>query len=167
MAAGMCRLVTRSKYDHVAMLVRVSETKLVILESLRETGVSVCDWDRFMTKKWYDLYTTMSYRRLSCDRCEPDFTDSVHDFVKQTLGKPFKLNAHKLFRSKNEEDKDECIKPTKSFFCSELVATAYKRLGLLEEDKSASKYWPGDFAGDNIALLEGASLSKEFTLTFS
>ena len=89
----MFRLVTRSKYDHVAMLVRVSESKLVVLESLRETGVSVCDWDRFVTKKWFNLYTSISYRRLSCDRCEPEFSDTVNDFVRQTLGKPFKLNA--------------------------------------------------------------------------
>lgn len=82
LAAGMFRMVTRSKYDHVAVLVRVSESRLVVLESLRETGVSVCDWDRFVTKKWHNLYSLISYRRLSCDRPEPDFSTTVNDFVR-------------------------------------------------------------------------------------
>jgi hypothetical protein len=46
-------MVTRSKYDHVAMLVRFNDGKLVIFESLRDTGVGICEWDRFITKKWF------------------------------------------------------------------------------------------------------------------
>jgi hypothetical protein len=54
---------------------------------------------------------------------------------------------------------DKVIKNDKTFFCSELVATALKRCGLLDPEKAASKYWPGDFSIDNnksINLLNGA-----------
>jgi uncharacterized protein YycO len=52
----------------------------------------------------------------------------------------------KLFRNKNDQDSAQVIKENKSYFCSELVATAFKRLGLLEPEKAASKYWPGEFS---------------------
>lgn len=62
-------MVTRSKYDHVAMVVRfgggggsAGEGKLVIFEALRETGVGICEWDRFINKKWYQLYSRVVYR---------------------------------------------------------------------------------------------------------
>ena len=52
-------------------------------------------------------------------------------------------------RKTNDQDSAEKIRDNKSFFCSELVATAYKRLGLLEKEKAASQYWPGEFSAEN------------------
>ena len=37
------------------------------------------------------------------------------------------------------------------YFCSELVAAAYKKIGLLEARKSSSQYWPGN--DDSIYLI--------------
>jgi palmitoyltransferase len=34
----------------------------------------------------------------------------------------------------------------RGYFCSELVAKAYKNVGLLDEKKSSCRYWPVDFA---------------------
>ena len=42
----------------------------------------------------------------------------------------------------------------KTYFCSELVASLYKALGLLEKTKSATQYWPVTFAKD-LNLLRG------------
>ena len=79
-----------------------------------------------------------------------------------TVGKPYLLSAAKLLRTRNEIESTEDIRKCKTFFCSELIATAYKKLGLLDNQKAASKYWPGDFADEQLELQEGASLSKEF-----
>ena len=49
----------------------------------------------------------------------------------------YKLNPSKIFRKKYSNDSDN-IKEDKSYFCSELVASAYKRMGLLPRDISAS-----------------------------
>ena len=76
---------------------------MVVFESLRETGVSICEWDRFVTKKWHSLYSKIAFRKLDHSG-EDGFNDCFEDFVRQTLGKPFKINAAKLFRSKNEGD---------------------------------------------------------------
>ncbi len=124
-------MMTGSKYDHIALLLRYSNGKIVIFESLRETGVTVTDWDKFVNMKWHDLYHKIMHRKLYYPKTQ-EFVESLEDFVRQTIGKPFKINATKLFRKKNESDNAEKIKQDKSFFCSELVATAYKRVGILD-----------------------------------
>lgn len=55
----------------------------------------------------------------------------------------------KLLRSTNDGDRADHIKDSKSFFCSELVATALKRVGLLDPNLAASKYWPGEFSQES------------------
>jgi len=44
-----------------------------------------------------------------------------------------------LKQSKQDEEK-------RTFFCSELVARLYKELGLLNEDKASTRYYPVDFS---------------------
>lgn len=49
-----------------------------------------------------------------------------------------------------------------SVFCSELVAEAYQRLGLLDELKPSNEYIPKDFSEKgNLPLLNGAYLAPE------
>ncbi len=48
----------------------------------------------------------------------------------------YRLNPGKIFKKKYEGDSVE-ISEDKSYFCSELVAGAYKALGLLPKDVSA------------------------------
>ncbi len=78
----------------------------------------------------------------------------------------------KLLRTTNDWDQANKIKESKSFFCSELVATALKRLGLLDPIRAASKYWPGEFSqessGSNgeVKLLNGARFGDEQVIEF-
>jgi hypothetical protein len=37
-------------YDHVALVVKFSDGRVVLFEALRETGVGICDWDKFINK---------------------------------------------------------------------------------------------------------------------
>jgi hypothetical protein len=146
------------------MLVRFADGKLVVFESLRDTGVGICEWDRFINKKWNELYTRVVFRKLHCSR--KNFSPRLEEFIKQSLGKPFKLNPTKLLRATNDGDRSDKIKESKSYFCSELVATAFKRLDLLNPKIAASKYWPGDFSceqnsGNDLKLLQGARLGEE------
>lgn len=63
------RTITRSEYDHVAMLLRFSNGKLVIFESTGQTvlkfdnyfeiclqGVGVLNWDNFTKNEWHSAY---------------------------------------------------------------------------------------------------------------
>ena len=48
-----------------------------------------------------------------------------------------------------------------SFFCSELVAHAYQRAGLLPAESPPSGYWPVTFGEANGLLLEGGAFLEE------
>jgi hypothetical protein len=61
---------------------------------------------------------------------------------------------------------------TNGYFCSELAAAAYKRLGLLSSDKSsdrylpASRFYPKDFSEKAGLELEKGKLGEERDLLF-
>lgn len=57
----------------------------------------------------------------------------------------------------------------RGFFCSELVATAYKALGVLPPERPASGYWPvtfGERASAQLTLLHGARFGEEVPVEF-
>jgi hypothetical protein len=85
-------VITRSKYDHVALILRYTNEKVVIFESLSETGVGICEWDRFLNQKWNNMYDLVVYRKLYLTRSKI-FTDTIDEFVRQSVGKKFKMNA--------------------------------------------------------------------------
>jgi uncharacterized protein YycO len=92
----------------------------------------------------------------------------MEDFAQKVRGKKYKMNLVKIFRTKSNRDGAEEIKENKSYFCSELIASAYKRIGLLPEDISATQYWPGSFAADaNMVLNKDAWLGDEYLIDFS
>jgi len=80
----------------VALLLRYSTGKIVVFESLNESGVGVVDWQKFLNLKWFDLYDRIAYRKLHFARNEA-FLENLDDFVKQAMGKKFNLNPIRLF----------------------------------------------------------------------
>jgi hypothetical protein len=61
----------------------------------------------------------------------------LEKFIRTVIGMKYQLNASKILRKKCENDAEN-IREDKSYFCSELVASAYKALGLLPKDISAT-----------------------------
>ena len=55
---------------------------------------------------------------------------------------------------KDELDED------KTFFCSELVAACYKRIGILPEEISAATYWPGSYLIIEFVIFKEAFLPR-------
>jgi len=162
----MQRIFTRGDYDHVAMLFKFGD-KLVIFESTGQTGVDMLDWNTFMNNKWHNLYTKLVYRRLHCNLSEDDI-EMLEDFAQKVKGKKYKMNAVKICRKSSNRDASDEIKETKSYFCSELVASAFKRIGLLPPDVSATQYWPSNFSVDSkCELLRDAYLGDEYLVDFS
>ena len=56
------------------------------------------------------------------------------------------------------------VEEGRAFFCSELVAKAYKCCGIMQPtDEACSNFLPGDMtsARNKLVLVEGASLGKE------
>ena len=75
------RVFTRSKYDHVALILRYNQSKVVIFESLTDNGVQCSDWEKFITQKWCNLYNLIIYRKLYFPR-DKQMMDKIDDFVK-------------------------------------------------------------------------------------
>jgi uncharacterized protein YycO len=161
------RALTWGEYDHVAMLFKFWD-KLVIFESTGQLGVDLLDWTAFMNNKWHNLYSKLVYRRLHY-KLNEDEIEWLEDFAQKVRGKKYKMNLVKICRTKSNRDAAEEIKETKSYFCSELLASAYKRIGLLPEDVSATQYWPSAFsARANMELRkENAWLGEEYLIDFS
>ncbi len=92
--------------------------------------------------------------------------EKLEEFIKTVIGMKYKLNPSKIFRKRYENDAEN-IKENKTYFCSELVASAYKCIGLLDKQVSATQYWPGNFAsGGDINLLQGSYLEDEQLMEF-
>ena len=94
--------------------------------------------------------------------------ERLENFIKKILGNKYSLKAGNLFKKKCTTDGDiESIAEDKTFFCSELVASAWKCLGILPRDVAASQYWPGSFGqGAQIKLEKGARLDDEMHIIF-
>lgn len=63
-------------------------------------------------------------------------------FVKSAVGRNYEFSFSKLLRKRSITTTPEA-EPGRSFFCSELIAAAYKRMGFLPFDISSATYLPG------------------------
>ena len=93
--------------------------------------------------------------------------------MQQTAGMPYRLTVGSIVQDKQHERIEGSIRKeikliNSGFFCSELLALALKRLGLIDGSIAPNKYWPGNFSTEDpateIKLLDDAFYSEEFTL---
>ena len=84
---------------------------------------------------------------------------------KELRGKSYEKSKIELFKAAYDGPFGHNIEDLSSVFCSELVAEAYQRLGLLSEEKSSNEYTPGDFSERRMKnLLGDFYLSEEITI---
>ena len=100
--------------------------------------MAVLDWDLFVKNNWNKLYTKLCFRKLRHNRTL-ETMQKLETFIRSVIGMKYKLNTTKIFRKKYENDAENLTESDdKSYFCSELVASAYKCLGLLPKEISGS-----------------------------
>ncbi|CDW89200.1 ph domain-containing protein [Stylonychia lemnae] len=165
-SSSLQRMITKSNYNHVAVLIRCSEGQLKFIEATINLGVDVVDWDQFVVNRWYQNYDRVIYRRLRTERSQEQLI-KLQNFLRAAIAKKYKVTASKLLRKKCVDDSDENIREDKTYFCSEIVASVYKNMGILPMEKSASQYMPGNFSmKKKIHLLKGAYLEEERLIDF-
>jgi len=140
---------TSSEFDHVAMILKFESENddLFILDSTSTHGVAITRWSG--TRVYVgDFYERIVFRHLNLDRTN-EMIDVLDTFLHEAVGKKYGLSADKLFtKKKTMKAKDgKLIDDDRSFFCSELIAKAYKVLGLIGEDEISSQYFPANFSG--------------------
>ena len=159
LASKAQRFLTRSKYDHVALLLRYSSDQLAILEATSLEGVQVLLWTDFLKFKWHLMYSRLVYRPLEYERSGKMLRE-LELFIREVRGMQFQLSAAKLMGKSSDSEAQ------KGYFCSELLATAFKRCGLLRAETVASKYWPGHFSTEKRLELQSARLGEELQIDF-
>jgi len=94
---------------------------------------------------------------------------NLEKFLSEAVGLKYGLGGNKLLRSKtivkNVNDENELIESDRTFFCSELVAKAFKILGIIEDDDiSCTRFYPHNFSskGDSmLKLTKGTTIGSE------
>lgn len=155
LVATIQRVFSNSDYDHVGILVKIpghmlegvpdDEHKIMVYEALGNTGVGFCNWDSFVSHKWYKGYSKLAWRKLECDRT-PELLDQMYNFFMENNKKKYALNGDKLIRQQSVIGDDGKLQKKETFFCSELVARFLKELGFLDKKVSSTQYWPVTFS---------------------
>ncbi len=171
------RKITLADYDHVALLVKKNHN-LFVYEAQSKDGVKLRPWREFTMYKWDLLYEKMVFRKLILDKLiienknefYEELNKNVNEFIESTKGKQYSLKEIQIcchgkmkeHQRQNKWDKQH------GFFCSQLVAAAYHKCGLISDDINAGHYLPGTFSRySDMKLEKGCSLSPEYIIDFS
>ncbi len=170
------RCLTGAHYDHVALLLRINDF-LQVYETTSKDGCMMRSWREFLVNCWNLYYDKMVYRELIIDaqgeekeKIQKELQANAELFHKETTRKNYTLNCCNIICTKKKayEENNEWGK-SDGFFCSQLVAAAYLRCGILTYDKGTGFYLPGSFSQShkNMILQKPYSLGPEVILEFT
>ena len=151
---ALTRAVTYSHFDHVAIVLRFFEQpkELFYLEAV-STGVQIKRWSNLRNLIGPNQhYAQLVYRHVHFDRTQ--VFSKMEKFLEKSVGKKYEVNLSKFMKHKSTFNG---IADDRTFFCSELVAKAFKLLGIMEDDgTSCAQFYPGHFAaaGDKFLKLK-------------
>lgn len=122
------------------------------------------------------MYSRVVWRSLEARR-DKYFLKAMDNFIKvknflnknqENHKKKYELSIEKLMREESKFPTEAGEKKTyENFFCSQLVAAAYKTLGYLPKKIATSKYWPVNFSQEkNLELIGNATLGPEKLINF-
>ncbi len=165
---------TLSKWSHVGMILHIPEYDfLTVWESTTLSNVK--DLESGSPRKGVQLVPLsnrvqkysgdISVRQLKGGDLPEDSLRKLMDLRKELRGKEYEQSKVELLKSAYDGPFGDNNEDLSSIFCSELVAEAYQRLGLVTEEKSSNEYTPADFSEKRMKNLIGDFyLSEEITL---
>lgn len=170
------RTATNGKFDHVAMLLKFESDfdEIYIIEATTNLGVHLNKWsfirDHVGKKKFYQQ---IMFRKIEYNRSDR-VVEQLEIFLKEAIGQSYGIGSKILSGKKSiklapsvstDENQRQLIEEERTFFCSELVAKAFKVLGIIEDDETASSsFLPGHFSHLNDKLVKytkGTKLEDE------
>lgn len=170
----LVRLLSNSRWSHIGMAVRLGDGDDVRLweaapsEDLTELEhIHAPEGVRLVPLRerlgYYE--GDFAIRHLQVHR-HSAMLSALHAFREEVDGLPYEKDWLELFRAPYDgpfgANRKEALS---SVFCSELVAAAYQRMGLLPSEPPSNEYIPADFASEaGLNLLQGA-LGPERAIT--
>ena len=166
------RAVSKSYFDHVAMVLKfeTDPDEVYLVEATGNLGVSLNKWS-FLREHVGEgnFYKKMILRHVEFDRGD-SMVDALEKFLGEAVGKKYGLGGllkQKTIKHTNE-NKNDLIGEDRAFFCSELVAKAFKCLSIIEDDDtSCTQFYPGTFSskGDSfLKLTPGTTIESELQI---
>ena len=169
------KLVTQSRWSHVGMVLQLKEYDfLATWESTTESklkdlvsgkilkGVQLVPLSARIQEYGGDIVV----RQLKNVELGREQIQDLMKLRKELRGRPYEEDKMELLKAAYDGPWGDNEEDLSSIFCSELVAEAYQRLGLLSQRKPSNEYTPADFSGNRrLRLLKGA-LDKEIELVW-
>lgn len=173
----LTRTVTNSYFDHVAMVLKfeTEPDEIFLVEAVGGLGVTLNRWSFLRNSVGYGkFYKRMIFRHVNFDRGEK-MVDNLEKLLSEAVGKKYGMSANKFTRAKTRKIADDfedttpgeknLIADDRTFFCSELVAKAFKLLYIIEDDeRSCASFYPSHFSAkkdDYLKLTPGTSIDSE------
>lgn len=159
------RSASGGRFDHVALVLRLSGGGIGLLEATGTLGVGLVAWDEFVNREWHLIYSNLALRRVTFERSQEQIT-ALQEWAITVLGKPYGLTWGKLMQRNSVSAGGDVHDG--SFFCSELIAEALKVLGVLPRGKSSTQFWPSSFevGVETLECNPGCSFDEELELDF-
>ena len=169
----LIRCCTASDYNHVALVVETYCGELQLFEA-GNAGVGRVPLEFYINSCWWShmqrRFHRVIVRQLHTEQGRGKLTvtqrGELMRYQHEMLGKNFCLNPVTYMKALLHIEHEENMETS---FCSQLVAGAYKRMGLLPPDHAASSYLPRDFAETpqaRLPLQKGAFLGPEQRVIF-
>jgi len=149
---------TWARYDHVAMVVKVGQGEIALLEATGGVGVGLTAWKEFLANDWHELYPELALRRVHFKRTRAILLQ-LQNWACDVIGKPYSLSVGKLSQGASVSEGGEDT--SGEFFCSQLVAEGLKVLGVIPRGLSSTQYWPSTFSA-----LKRPPLTLEWNCSF-
>ena len=172
----LVRAGTKSKWSHVGLVFESPAHDFLTLweSSIREDTLDVELAEHRVGVRLVSLYDRVkafegeiSIRRLQGEAITDKKLRCLLALQDELRGRAYERNKFELIRAANKRAFCNRAEDLSSVFCSELVAEAYQRLGLLSEEKPSNDYAPVDFSYERMRNLQGSFyLSEELQLTF-
>jgi hypothetical protein len=175
------KFFTLSKWSHIGIVYRFNDsldenssvfcwesTTLSNLEDA-DTGKLTKGVQRVELSERFEKCFASGYeiaiRQLSQSLTD-DMIRQLNNFRCEVSGRPYEKHKIELLRSAYDGIFGENKEDLSSLFCSELVAEAYQRMGLLTEELPSNEYTPKDFSVEKHLNLElGYNLGQEIAIT--
>lgn len=171
-SAGI-KWATLSRWSHVGMIVVLPEYDFVTVWEAT-TLISLVDLDTKVPRKGVQLVPLSSriqgydgevaLRQLKGVTFDGGDVKNLMQLRRELAGKPYEKNQIELIKATYDGPLGRNSEDLTSLFCSELVAKAYQRLGLLGKGKPSNEYTPADFSEKKQLKLLKGSLGKEVFL---
>ncbi len=170
----LIKKITKNKYSHIGMVLKIEGFDFVALwesTTLNNTpdifqkkrkGVQIIQ----LSNRIENYKGRVAIRLLG----GYDFTEKDNEIIselrREINDKPYEKNLWSLAKSAIDlsffgKNKKQDLS---SVFCSELVAEAYMRLGLIEENQVSSEYTPADFSEKGKMKMIKGVLGQEIIL---